>query len=207
MVLKLPQFAGLRDVPEMPESICPCKVEAVMLVKEMIRQVMSVHKDAKFVHIGCDEVFHLGECQECQGHTRSEIFVSHVTTVAKHVRDVYKATPIIWDDMLRNMMPAEMQPLAGLVEPMVWVYAEEIYRFVPTFTWDRLAEVFDTAWTASAFKGAHGPTLAAPNAKRHLDNNVNWLDLMGAEEHKFQNGFRGMVITGWQRYEKNPLFP
>ncbi len=54
-------------------------------------------------------------------------------------------------------------------------------------------------WAASAFKGAHGPTLAVPNAKRHLENNLNWLDLMGREEAKFAQGFRGLVITGWQR--------
>ncbi len=53
------------------------------------------------------------------------------------MKETYGAQPLIWDDMLRNMMSTEMQPLAGLVEPMVWVYAEDIYRFVPTFTWDR----------------------------------------------------------------------
>jgi len=83
---------------------------------------------------------------------------------------------------------------------MVWVYAEDVYRFVPTYTWDRYSEIFDYVWAASAFKGAHGPTLSVPNVKRHLDNNLNWLDLMGAEESKFKGGFRGLVITGWQRY-------
>ncbi len=46
-------------------------------------KVMSLHPNARFVHIGCDEVFHLGECRECQGSTRTEVFVSHVTNVAK----------------------------------------------------------------------------------------------------------------------------
>ena len=141
--------------------------------------------------------------QECSGHTRTEVYVSHVANIAKYVRSTWKGVqPIIWDDMLRNMLTEEMRPLAGLVQPMVWVYAEDIYRFVPTFTWDRLSEVFDTAWTASAFKGAHGPTLTFPNTKRHLDNNLNWIDLMRNEEEKFANGFQGIVITGWQRYKK-----
>ncbi len=63
LLLKLPAFSHLRDVPEMPESICPCHPEAVMVVKELVRQVMSMHPKARFLHIGCDEVFHLGECQ------------------------------------------------------------------------------------------------------------------------------------------------
>ena len=30
-----------------------------------IFKVMAVHKDAKYLHIGCDEVYHLGTCQPC----------------------------------------------------------------------------------------------------------------------------------------------
>jgi len=121
--------------------------------------------------------------------------------VAQYARTVHKVTPIIWDDMLRNLMAEEMQPLATLVEPMVWVYAEEVYRFVPSYTWDRYAQVFPYMWTASAFKGAHGETLVVPDSKRHLTNNMNWLTLMGEQEPKLSGGFRGIVLTGWQRYD------
>ena len=85
---------------------------------------------------------------------------------------------------------------------MVWVYAEEVYRFMPTYNWDRLSEVFPTAWTASAFKGADGPTAKVPNIAKRLTNNLNWLDLMSVEESKFKDqGFQGIVITGWSRYD------
>ena len=50
-------------------------------------------------------------------------------------------------------MSSEMMPLKDLVVPMVWVYAEEVYHFMPTYNWDRFSEVFPTAWTASAYKG------------------------------------------------------
>ena len=62
---------------------------------------------------------------------------------------------IIWDDMLRNFMSSEMMPLKDLVVPMVWVYAEAVYHFMPTYNWDRFSEVFPTAWTASAYKGIY----------------------------------------------------
>ncbi|QQP41173.1 Uncharacterized protein FKW44_015458, partial [Caligus rogercresseyi] len=194
-ILKLEDFAYLRDVPDMPESICPCHPDTLGLLSEIVDQVAGFHKEYdpgfQYIHIGCDEVYHLGECSECKDRRRNDIL-----RVTK-----YGAMPIIWDDMLRNFMAEEMQPLAGVVEPMVWVYAEDIYRFVPTYTWDKLAEVFETAWTASAFKGAHGSTLIVPNVKRHLENNLNWLDLMRNEEPKFKKGLRGIVITGWQRYD------
>lgn len=40
-----------------------------------------------------------------------------------------------------------------------------------------------------------------PNAKRHLENNLRWLEVMTAESSKFKNGFAGIVLTGWQRYD------
>ena len=142
-ILKLEEFSHLRDVPEMPESICPCHEQAMPLLKTYIDQVMSVHKHVKYLHIGCDEVFHLGECSQCltkvsrlafhhhhtnmknhrtcihfstQGQTRSEIFVDHVKRVAGYVRQTYGVNVIIWDDMLRNFMPEEMEPLADIVQ-------------------------------------------------------------------------------------------
>lgn len=199
-MLKLPEFSHLRDVAAMPESICPCHPDALFLVKEIVDQTVRAHPDAAFLHIGCDEVFHLGECSQCQGHSRSEVFVSHVVAVANYVREVHNKIPIVWDDMLRNLMPEELEPIAKAgVEPMVWWYGEDIYRFIPTYVWDRFEETFNTSWGASAFKGAHGPTLAAPPIRRHLDNTLNWLELMATEDSKYKEGFRGLVVTGWQR--------
>ena len=200
-VLKHKEFAYLRDVAEMPESLCPCHNDTMAVVRDIIDQVMAIHRGAAMLHIGCDEVFHLGECSECLGGSRTSIFTEHVVRVAQYASTVHKVKPIIWDDMLRNMMIEEMQPLASLVEPMVWVYAEDVYRFVPSYTWDRYAQVFPHMWTASAFKGAHGETLVVPDSKRHLTNNLNWINLMGQEEPKLEGGFRGIVITGWQRYD------
>ena len=57
--------------------------------------------------------------------------------------------------MLRHISLQNLQSInfGELVEPMVWVYAEDIYRFVQPAIWDKYAAVFKTAWTASAFKG------------------------------------------------------
>jgi len=202
-VLKHGQFAHLRDSADMPESICPCHQQTMTLIGLYIDQVMALHKDVKSLHIGCDEVYHLGECSDCSGQGRTDVFVKHVSTVANYVKNKYPHVEsiIIWDDMLRNFMSSEMMPLKDLVVPMVWVYAEEVYHFMPTYNWDRFSEVFPTAWTASAYKGADGPTASVPNIQKRLTNNLNWLDVMSNEESKFPNGFQGIVITGWSRYD------
>jgi hypothetical protein len=56
-----------------------------------------------------------------------------VHKVASYVKKDLKLTPIIWDDMLRNVMDDKLKLLAGLVEPMVWTYIKDIYRYIFCF--------------------------------------------------------------------------
>ena len=121
VILKHERFSYLRDVEEMPESICPCHNDTMGVVREIVDQVMAVHKKSKYLHIGCDEVFHLGECRQCNGSGRSSLFVNHVTKVAEYVNKSHNVQTIIWDDMLRNLFFDDLLPLSKLVEPMVWV--------------------------------------------------------------------------------------
>lgn len=63
-VLKHKEFSHLREVQELPNALNPHKEESLALVKAMIDQVMALHKDVKWFHIGCDEVGLLCN-QEC----------------------------------------------------------------------------------------------------------------------------------------------
>lgn len=87
----------------------------------------------------------------------------------------------------------------SLFPRQVWVYAEDVYRFVPSSIWEKFAAIFPRIWSASAFKGAFGETLYIPNVKRHLENNLRWLQVMATEGPKFKGGFQGIAVTGWQR--------
>jgi hexosaminidase len=83
---------------------------------------MELHKGARFLHVGCDEVFQMGECRRCRSQMRETLFLSHVARVATFVRSRYSAlTPIIWDDMLRHLSPQSLEEfhIGELVEPMV----------------------------------------------------------------------------------------
>ncbi|XP_049786014.1 hexosaminidase D-like [Schistocerca cancellata] len=202
--LKHREFEGLREVPESAQALCPSLNASLDFVEKLIDQVMKAHQGARYLHIGCDEVFQMGECPRCRTQMRDALFLTHVARVAGLVRSKYPSvTPIIWDDMLRHLSPQSLDEarIGDLVEPMVWVYAEDVYRFVPVMVWDKYAAVFPRVWAASAFKGAFGETLYIPNVKRHLENNLRWLEVMSAEAPKFRGGFSGIAITGWQRYD------
>lgn len=201
--LKHERWSHLREVPELPQALCPSLNESMSLVRTLIDQTMAMHPGVRYLHIGCDEVYQIGECERCRLLVRETIFLQHVEAVARYVRQKYAAIPIIWDDMLRHVSETAMQEmhLGQLVEPMVWVYAEDVYRFVQPSVWTKFGQVFSHVWAASAFKGAFGEQLTVPNVRRHLDNNLNWLDVMASEASKFTGGFRGLVLTGWQRYD------
>ena len=217
--LKLAEFYELREVSVYPQSICPSKNGSWSLITEMIDQMTSLHPASSWLHIGCDEVYQLGLCPICtekliQSNSDPEnadkfandqsLFLEHVHRVATYVRDKKGLIPIVWDDMLRKI-PAEKLNESGigkLVEPMVWVYVEDIDRFIYSYTWSIYAEVFTHIWTASAFKGAFGEQLYIVNVARHVYNNVAWLDVMKRETlGPSQINFRGIAITGWSRYD------
>lgn len=165
---------------------------------------MAVHTNINYLHIGCDEVFQMGECEICRLELHETLFLRHVRTMSNLIHDKYpKLKLIIWDDMLRHLSQQSMleMNLGTLVEPMVWVYAEDIYRFVQPQIWEKYSAVFKSAWTASAFKGAFGESLYIPDARRHLENNLRWLEVMAQQSPRFKHGLTGIALTGWQRYD------
>lgn len=181
--LKLKEYEHLREVPESPQSLCPSLNDSINFIETMITQVVDMHlapvsnqsnngaipsadESTQFLtpnfthlHIGCDEVYRIGECSRCRMRQHNDLFLSHVEKIASFVRKKWpQLKVVIWDDMLRQIQLSELQAtkLGSLVEPMVWVYADDIYRYVSHTTWEKYAMAFPTVWTASAFKGAHG---------------------------------------------------
>lgn len=224
--LKLQEFENMREIPESPQSLCPSLQDSIVFIQNMLTQIIefhlsisdavinssstsadgpSVHSTAfTHIHIGCDEVSRMGECVRCRQHGRHEIFLTHITTISNFVRTHWpQLQVVIWDDMLRDMMLSEMQHahIGSYVEPMIWVYATDIYRFIQPQLWDMYAKVFPTIWTASAFKGAFGESLMIPPLQRHLENNMRWLAVIAKESGRFSKGIRGLALTGWQRYD------
>lgn len=115
-------------------TLNPHKEEGVELVLEMLRQVVALHPGLSTIHIGADEVrtclwsgllssvafkdafllhlevYLLGEGEESKqwlassGRTVEELFLSHVTKVAKAIKEMWpQLTIIMWDDMMRGM--------------------------------------------------------------------------------------------------------
>lgn len=123
-----------------------------------------------------------------------------MTRVAEFVRSMYPGvTPIIWDDMLRHWDPVYLtkSPLGALVEPMVWVYTDQVTRLVPHYIWHWYSKIFPRIWVAGAFKGATLPTSVLPDVKMHYNNQKSWLRFL----LNTKTSIAGFVLTGWSRYD------
>lgn len=86
-VLKVDNFARLRENPRVPQALCPSQNDSMLLVHTLIDQIMSLHEGVQFLHVGCDEVFHIAECNLCSSKNKDELFLEHVSRVATYVRN------------------------------------------------------------------------------------------------------------------------
>lgn len=101
-----------------PSSICPSNPRTLSLVKTLIRQIVSFHPDIQYLHIGADEVWHLGLCSVCikraasSKYGKPSLYLEHILAIAQYVQETYPYLKIIiWDDMLRTI---DLQVLNGI---------------------------------------------------------------------------------------------
>ncbi|XP_041072959.1 hexosaminidase D-like isoform X1 [Carcharodon carcharias] len=209
-VLKHKTFSHLREMKSFPNSLNPHKKESMELVKSMIDQIMAIHTDLKWMHIGSDEVYYLGEGEESkklfeQSQTNVDsLFLSHVKAVASYIITSHPdVKPILWDDMLRNISEEKLKEsmLSQFVEPMIWDYNANFdmdKMMLQIHKYQRTG--FSHIWFASAFKGATGAAQSLTPISYHLANHLQWLKVAEAVPRDSIQ-LHGIVLTGWQRYD------
>nr|XP_053631554.1 hexosaminidase D-like isoform X1 [Cherax quadricarinatus] len=207
-VLKHDENRAIREIERYPNALCPTHPDAFPLVSRIIAQVVELHPNDKFFHIGADEVWHIGKCPRCQNEmevkkmSSSDLFLAWVFKVAWWMKKEYpNLTIIMWDDMMRNMPLDKLKSsrIGELVEPMVWQYQAKKFD-LPADIFNRYSAVFDGIWVASAFKGATGSTQFLPPIQHHINNHLTWISVLSEYKHQFKI-YRGIALTGWQRYD------
>lgn len=208
-VLKHDQWKGLREVESFPSSICPSNSETMPLIRSMIKQIVAFHPNIQYLHIGADEIWHMGLCTTCSKraqtskHGKAGIYLDHVTEVTQYIKENFPNLKIIvWDDMLRSIDLHVLQEyyLGTLVEPMVWYYNSSDTFSLDGTLWEKYSNCFHHIWAASAFKGATSSCQILPVTKHHISNHEAWLSELGLHGGKLLN-FRGLALTGWSRFD------
>ncbi|MBX2922122.1 MAG: beta-N-acetylhexosaminidase [Chitinophagaceae bacterium] len=64
-ILKWPQFAHLREIPASNFEFCPLKEGSYDLLMDLWKDAMEATPGSSFIHIGSDETYELGACEQC----------------------------------------------------------------------------------------------------------------------------------------------
>ncbi|XP_064113847.1 hexosaminidase D-like isoform X1 [Macrobrachium nipponense] len=207
-VLKHDEQRMLREVDLYPNALCPTHPDSFSLVATLIEQMMELHQNDSYLHIGADEVWHLGRCPRCQDFidsqkmSTSDLFLTWLLKVTRWIKKEYPGLSLImWDDMIRSIPLEKLKSgrLGDVVEPMIWQYHARKFD-LPEGMFERYAAVFNGLWIASAFKGATGSTQFLPPIQHHINNHMMWLATIAEHKHQFKK-LKGITFTGWQRYD------
>ncbi|NXT13189.1 HEXDC Hexosaminidase, partial [Prunella fulvescens] len=109
-ILKHQRFQHLREVERFPNSFNPHVPDTLALLKSILSQVVEKHRRSTWIHIGADEVFHLGEGMDSKNwmsHNKGDVGTMYL----KHIKEVlgfltaqfWGLRVLMWDDMLRKI--------------------------------------------------------------------------------------------------------
>ena len=112
-LLKNRKFSHLREVPEFPDCLIPGENEedeCISLICRLIEEVLYFTPDIKTIHLGGDEVWHLGLGERSKlrlskpGATKIELYLKHMNLIVQYMRRKFPLITniLIWDDMLRS---------------------------------------------------------------------------------------------------------
>ncbi|NWV22949.1 HEXDC Hexosaminidase, partial [Origma solitaria] len=109
-ILKHEKYQHLREVERFPNSFNPHVPDTLALLKSILSQVIEKHRHSTWIHIGADEVFHLGEGMDSKNwmsHNKGDVgtmFLKHIKEVLGFLTAQYWGLRVLmWDDMLRKI--------------------------------------------------------------------------------------------------------
>ncbi|NXB82218.1 HEXDC Hexosaminidase, partial [Donacobius atricapilla] len=109
-ILKHQKYQHLREVERFPNSFNPHIPDTLALLKSVLSQVIEKHRRSTWIHIGADEVFHLGEGTDSKNwmsHNKGDVgtmYLKHMKEVLGFLTAQYWGLRVLmWDDMLRKI--------------------------------------------------------------------------------------------------------
>ncbi|NWR25025.1 HEXDC Hexosaminidase, partial [Emberiza fucata] len=203
-ILKHEKYQHLREVERFPNSFNPHVPDTLALLRSILSQVIEKHRRSTWIHIGADEVFHLGEGVDSRNWMSQHkgdvgtMYLKHIKEVLGFLTAQYWGLRVLmWDDMLRKISVGALRAPAAPWGRWHWWSCPAAVQFLTKY----VESGFEAVWFASAFKGTTGPAQAWTPLSYHLKNHLSWLKVMQAVPRLAPLRLQGVVLTGWQRYD------
>lgn len=101
--LKHEHLSHLRERPEKQNLMCPCDPQSLELFKSLADEVIKLHPNAEWFHLGGDEARKIGRCTRCKATGKERglgaVYGQYIGDAARWVLEQGRR-PIVWDDTL-----------------------------------------------------------------------------------------------------------
>jgi len=192
-ILKHPAYIGFRETPESVGELCPHRSGAYEMMASILEEIAELHPHSDYLHLGCDEVWSLGTCEDCirSGQSRESAFISFVNRLAEKSLSMGKI-PMIWHDMLMHASSEELALLDKRIVVVIWIYGGHQMKSDAR----RMIRMLRTAGVAVIGASAvrcwddHGEQ-NYPVIHNRIANILNWVELSQSEQ------LPGIINTNW----------
>jgi|GEM_PF-92521 len=123
-VLRHEGWRHLRETEQSTGEICPSHPATFGLITTLLEEMIDAHPDSRYIHLGCDEVYSLCECERCKIEfegVRERAFIAFLNRLIAFTAERGKQ-PIFWHDMLDKCPPEELAKLDQRSAAMIWIY-------------------------------------------------------------------------------------
>lgn len=188
-ILKFDKYSALREDQYDVSQICPLKKEENRkFYSDIISEIIDLHP-SKYVHIGGDEAFLLGHCDECQKYVeqygQSRLFVDHIKMITEIIIEKGKI-PVLWADIILKH-PEAISDLPKQCILINWNYGWDIDRFG---NHDNLVNSGLEFWGALSLRSSPD-NFFLTSWRTHFKNLEDFIPLM----RKYN--YQGIVMTSW----------
>ena len=105
-VLGKPEYAHLQEKSGDTTTACPSQPQTWTLARDFLDEMMEIHPDAPFIHVGLDETLQLGKCSACEerlnGRPPTSLFAAWANRICSYVID-HSFSPMMWADMIESL--------------------------------------------------------------------------------------------------------
>jgi len=135
-ILKWPQYSHLREIPASNWEFCPLKDESYELLSDLWKDAMEATPGSEYIHIGSDETYELGSCEECRQRAdeigKSGLYHQFIKRAGAPLQDLGRRV-MVWERPMgwtESSSPAKgFEPLEGLALMEDYRYESEDYKF------------------------------------------------------------------------------
>ncbi|MBB6732420.1 glycoside hydrolase family 20 zincin-like fold domain-containing protein [Cohnella zeiphila] len=193
-VLRHGAYKHLRETEKSTGELCPSRPESYELATGLLGEMMDRHPDSRYIHLGCDEVYSLCECETCRERfegVRERAFITFLNRLIEFTASRGR-TPIFWHDMLDKCPEEELKRLDPRGVAMIWIYnGRNIERDVTVLTakFRTLGIEVMGAPSVRSFDWAEHQNY--PVIVNRVDNLRQWAETAG------KLGIGCMVATNW----------